>query len=97
MSDGGVMKRPFRRGAISCVPLQNAVLCGDCECISESTNDVCEICGGRALVNLGRLLGSAAQAEAATAQVSEPLMGRELEALSDSTSRVLHVAPRRTL
>jgi hypothetical protein len=78
------------------VPLQNAVLCGDCECISESTNDVCEICGGRALVNLGRLLGSAAQAEGATAQVSEPLMGRrELEAMSDSASRALHAVPRR--
>jgi hypothetical protein len=90
------MKRPLRRGAITCVPLQNAVLCGDCECISESTNDVCEICGGRALVNLGRLLGSAAQAEAPVATpVSEPMLGREFETLTDSTSRGLHVAPRR--
>ena len=87
------MKRPFKRGVSKCVPLQNAVLCGDCECISESTNDVCEICGGRALVNLGRLLGSAAQAEAPTAHVSEPLMGRELESLTET--RGLHVAPRR--
>ena len=90
------MKRPSKRGAINCVPLQNAVLCADCECISESTNDVCEVCGGRALVNLGRLLGSAMQAEAATAtHVSEPLTRRELDMLPDSTSRIIHAVPRR--
>ena len=88
----GLMKLPLKRGVTPCVPLQNAVLCADCECISESTNDGCEVCGGRALVNLGRLLGSAAQAEA-PAHVSEPLMGRELEQLE--SARVLHVAPRR--
>ena len=79
------------------MPLQNAVLCADCECISESTNDVCEVCGGRALVNLGRLLGSAVQAEAATeTHVSEPLIRRELDTLADSTSRIIHAVPRRS-
>jgi hypothetical protein len=80
------------------VPLQNAVLCADCECISESTNDVCGVCGGRALVNLGRLLGSATQAEAAAAShVSEPLISRELDTLVDTPSRLIHAVPRRSL
>ena len=80
------------------MPLQNAVLCADCECISESTNDVCEVCGGRALVNLGRLLGSAMQCEtAASTGVSEPLVRQELQTLADSSCRVIHAVPRRSL
>jgi hypothetical protein len=77
------MKRPLKRGVISCVPLQNAVLCADCECISESRNDVCGVCGGRSLVNLARLLGSAAQNEAKV-DLTDPLISRELETLVDS-------------
>jgi hypothetical protein len=77
------MKRPFKRGASSYVPLQNAVLCADCECISESRNDVCGVCGGCSLVNLARLLGSAAQNETEV-NPTDPLMSRELETLVDS-------------
>jgi hypothetical protein len=92
------MKRPFKRGVITCVPLQNAVLCADCECISESNNDVCGVCGGRALVNLGRLLGSAAQGEAAAAsQVGDPLIRRPTDTLGDSPSRGIHAVPQRSL
>jgi hypothetical protein len=79
------MKRPIKRGVISCVPLQNAVLCADCECISESRNDVCGVCGGCSLVNLARLLGSAAQSEAEV-KPADPLMSRELETLVDSAA-----------
>jgi len=77
------MKRPYKRGVVSYVPLLNAVLCADCECISESRNDMCEVCGGRSLVNLGRLLGSAAQNEA-TVDVSDPVVSRGLRTLVDS-------------
>jgi hypothetical protein len=80
------MKRPLRRGVIDCVPLQNAVLCADCECISESRNDVCGVCGGRSLVNLARLLGSAAQHEAGVG-LTDPLMSRELETLDSTVPR----------
>ena len=92
------MKRPIKRGVTNCVPLQNAVLCADCECISESNNDVCGVCGGRALVNLGRLLGSAAQSEAAAStQVGDPLIRRPIDTLVDSFSRGIHAVPRRSL
>ena len=77
------MKLPLKRGVTPCVPLQNAVLCADCECISESRSDVCGVCGGRSLVNLGRLLGSAMQNEAEF-DLTDPVIRRELQTLVDS-------------
>ena len=77
------MKRPYKRGVINSVPLMQAVLCADCECVSESRSNVCGVCGGSSLVHLGRLLGSAAQAEA-EASLSDPLVHRELQTLVDS-------------
>jgi len=77
------MKRPFKRGVVNSVPLMQAVLCADCECVSESRNDVCCVCGGGSLVHLGRLLGSAMQAET-EASLSDPLINRQLQTLVDS-------------
>ncbi len=37
--------------------LQSAVLCVDCEVITESHDGQCRICGGRALLSLARVLG----------------------------------------
>jgi len=42
---------------LNAVCLQNAVLCADCEVISDSSHDVCRICGGHALLSLARVLG----------------------------------------
>lgn len=39
------------------VPLQTAVLCADCEVITENHGGYCRICGGRALLSLARVLG----------------------------------------
>ena len=39
------------------VPLQSAVLCADCELITQSRTGQCPICGGRALLSIGRVLG----------------------------------------
>jgi hypothetical protein len=39
------------------VPLQNAVLCVDCETVSNSRSDVCPVCGGHSLLNMARMLG----------------------------------------
>jgi len=80
---GESMKRPFKRGIINSVPLLQAVLCADCECISESRSDVCGVCGGGSLVHLGRLLGSAMQAEAEVS-LSDPRINRELQTLVES-------------
>lgn len=45
-----------RRGTTA-IPLQQAVLCADCETVSSARHDVCGACGGASLVNLARLLG----------------------------------------
>ncbi len=45
------------------VRLQNAVLCANCEVISEGLNGHCAACGSEALLSLNRLLGSAAETD----------------------------------
>jgi len=39
------------------VRLQSAVLCANCEVISEGTNGHCAACGSQALLSLSRILG----------------------------------------
>jgi hypothetical protein len=48
----------YKWGAeLSSVSLLEAVLCADCEIISNSSGDCCAICGSRSLLSLGRVLG----------------------------------------
>ena len=42
---------------VNAVPLQNAVLCADCDVVSDSPNDVCLVCGSRSLFNVARFFG----------------------------------------
>ena len=51
---------------LSSVPLLEAVLCADCEIISNSSGERCEICGSRSLLSLGRVLGGSVEGERAT-------------------------------
>ena len=56
---------------LSSVPLVEAVLCADCEIISNSAGDKCEICGSPSLLSLGRVLGGCIEGErAAVVQVN---------------------------
>jgi hypothetical protein len=41
---------------IDAVPLDRAVLCGQCESITKLGNDHCPVCGSIALLNVGRIL-----------------------------------------
>lgn len=45
------------------VPLRTAVLCANCELISEGLNGHCCGCGSQSLLSLSRVLGEAIQAE----------------------------------
>ena len=47
------------------VPLQCAVLCVDCESVSNSQLDVCPVCGGHSLLSIARILGGTLFAEKA--------------------------------
>jgi hypothetical protein len=42
---------------LNSISLQNAVLCADCDVVSDSPHDCCLVCGSRSLFNISRLLG----------------------------------------
>jgi hypothetical protein len=50
---------------LSSLPLLEAVLCADCEIISNSAGERCEICGSPSLLSLGRVLGGRVEGERA--------------------------------
>jgi len=52
--------------ALNSVPLAEAVLCADCEIISDSDGEACQVCGSRSLLSLGRVLGGCIEGERAT-------------------------------
>ena len=49
-----VTRDPFSSVAI---PLQGAVLCVNCECVSNGHFDVCPVCGSNSLLGIGHMLG----------------------------------------
>jgi hypothetical protein len=42
---------------LNAVPLENAVLCAECDVVSDSPHDVCMVCGSHSLFNVARILG----------------------------------------
>ncbi len=45
---------------LNAVSLRQAVLCADCDVISNSPHDACMVCGSRSLLPLARVLGNLA-------------------------------------
>jgi hypothetical protein len=43
--------------SLNAVALRNAVLCAECDVVSDSPHDQCLVCGSRSLVNISRMLG----------------------------------------
>lgn len=54
-SDVGVSGKRVR--LLNAVPLKNAVLCAECDVVSDSPHDVCMVCGSRSLFNIARVFG----------------------------------------
>jgi hypothetical protein len=50
---------------LNAVALQNAVLCADCDVVSDSPNDRCLVCGSRSLLNISSMLGGSLPSERA--------------------------------
>jgi len=49
---------PFEAGrSLNAVALQNAVLCAECDVVSDSPHDRCFVCGSRSLFNIARMFG----------------------------------------
>lgn len=42
---------------LNAVPLRNAVLCAECDVVSDSPHDVCMVCGSRSLFSIARVFG----------------------------------------
>jgi len=67
--DGALPPRP----RINAVALQSAVLCAECDVVSDSPHDICLVCGSRSLFNISRIFGGNLSKERATLIAREPL------------------------
>jgi hypothetical protein len=57
MRDSVVESAPERGRVLNAVALQNAVLCTECDVVSDSPHDQCLVCGSRSLFNIARMFG----------------------------------------
>lgn len=57
MSGSGVSSSVKRPRVLNAVPLQNAVLCVECDVVTDSPHDVCMVCGSHSIFNIARLFG----------------------------------------
>jgi hypothetical protein len=55
-----------RSPGFNAVPLENAVLCAECDVVSDSPHDVCIVCGSRSLFNIARVFGGKLPKQRAT-------------------------------
>jgi hypothetical protein len=70
-SNAGNLSRVDR--PINAVALQYAVLCAECDVVSDSPHDICVVCGSRSLVNICRILGGKMPKNRAQLLKPEPL------------------------
>ncbi len=82
---------PKWNSELSAVPLPEAVLCADCEIISNSAGEKCEICGSASLLSLGRILGGCIEGERAT------LVQMDRKSLRNGFTVLVNPAASRTL
>lgn len=57
--------RVERRPPLNAICLKSAVLCAECDVVSDSPHDHCLVCGSRSLFNIARLLGGSLPRERA--------------------------------
>ena len=67
---------------VNAVRLQQAVLCADCDVITDSPHDICLVCGSHSLLLLSRVLGK-------VSAVSVPAAHREPDQQPDVPDNVL--------
>jgi hypothetical protein len=74
---GGVSQQSPR--FLNSVPLENAVLCAECDVVSDSPHDTCLVCGSRSLFNIARMFGGKLPKERANAISQEVVEVRSSE------------------
>ena len=60
-----------RGPTLNAIRLTNAVLCVECDVLSDSPHDYCLVCGSRSLFNVGRLLGGMPKERAKVIEAQE--------------------------
>ena len=73
MKDLGVESVPEKGRVLNAVALQNAVLCAECDVVSDSPSDTCLVCGSRSLFNIARMFGGNLPRDRASLIASEVL------------------------
>ena len=58
--------------ALNAVALQQAVLCAECDVVSDSPHDRCLVCGSRSVFNIARMFGGNLPRNRASLIASEP-------------------------
>ena len=71
MNVSGVVDSLGRARVLNAVPLQNAVLCAECDVVSDSPHDTCLVCGSHSLFNIARMFGGQLPKERANLVVRE--------------------------
>ena len=77
MKGSEMQRAPEQRHFLNAVALQNAVLCVECEIVSDSPHDTCLVCGSRSLLNIARMfVGNLPKHRAihVEAEIQEPRM-----------------------
>ena len=67
---------------LNAVTLQSAVLCADCEVISDSPHDRCLVCGSHSLFNIARVFGGCLPKERTTLIAKAALETRSPDTLA---------------
>lgn len=76
---------------LNAVALQSAVLCAQCDVVSDSPHDICMVCGSCSLINISRMLGGNLPKNRAMRIEHEP---REVRKVVPSFSRPHQVRTR---
>ena len=69
MGDPAVGCSCTRGRVLNAISLQNAVLCADCDVVSDSPHDTCMVCGSHSLFNIARVFGGKLPTERASLMV----------------------------
>jgi len=73
MKDLGIESIPEKGRVLNAVALQNAVLCAECDVVSDSPHDQCLVCGSRSLFNIARMFGGSLPKDRASLTTPEIL------------------------
>lgn len=73
MKSSDVESGPERLRVLNAVALQNAVLCAECDVVSDSPHDVCLVCGSHSLFNVARIFGGTLPKKRASLITKQPV------------------------